>query len=117
MNTPFLRRIVPCLAIVASVAGMSLPASAETTASQFLMNQWIRQSEDGSVGGKLVLPQRDGATLAVDSATVGLLSEQSDMTTSRTNEDGTFRFEGVEPGVYTLISRGAEDVCSVVALH
>lgn len=81
------------------------------------MNQWIRQSDDGAVAGKLVLPQADGVTTVVDAATVGLVSSNGEMVTIRTDADGGFRFEDITPGVYTLISRGTNDVCSVIALH
>ena len=117
MKTLFLRQIVPCMAAVATVVGLALPAKAETKASALLVNQWIQQSADGAISGKLVVPQAAGTAVAASAATVGLVSEHREMKTARTDEQGGFRFEGVEPGVYTLISRGANDVCSVVALH
>ncbi len=117
MNTSFLRQIVPCVALVASVAGFSLSAQADTSPAPLLVNQWIQQSADGAISGKLVVPQAEGAAVAASAATVGLVSEQREMKTTRTDGQGRFRFEGVEPGVYTLIGRGAQNVCSVVALH
>lgn len=117
MKTFFLRRIALCVALVAAVAGPSQSVQAESDAPAPIVNQWIQQASDGSVSGKLVVPQVAGAAEAASEATVGLVGEQREMKTTRTDEQGGFRFEGVEPGVYTLIGRGANNVCSVVALH
>lgn len=117
MNRSILRQIVPCMALVAAVMGLSLPAQAETNSTPLLISQWIQQSADGAISGRLIVPQAAGAAEAVSAATVGLVNAQQEMKTIRTDEQGGFRFEGVEPGVYTLISRGPQNVCSVVALH
>src|SRR5690606_37634139 len=72
---------------------------------------------DGSVIGKLVFPAAGGAVSAVSPAAVGLLGEQREIEITQTDAAGSFRFDAIEPGVYTLLSRGADDACAVIALH
>lgn len=117
MKTAILRHFVPCLAALVAVVGSVIPASAETTNSQLLVNQWIRQAEDGSIQGKIVLPQADGTSIAVSPSVVALADAKGDARTENTNENGEFTFADVEPGVYTILSRGMKDVCAIVALH
>jgi hypothetical protein len=115
MNAPFLRQLAVCLAV--TLASASLPVKAQSETSPLLINQWIRQAEDGSVGGKLLFPQTGGAVSAVSPAAIGLLSDQHAIQMTQTDDEGSFRFDAVEPGVYTLLSRGADDACAVIALH
>lgn len=117
MKTAILRHFVPCLAALVAVVGSVLPATAETANSQLLVNQWIRQAEDGSIQGKIVLPQADGTSVAVSPAVVALADSKGDARTENANENGEFTFADVEPGVYTILSRGMKDVCAIVALH
>lgn len=117
MKTALLRQILPRLVALVAVAGLVVPASAETTTSQLLVNQWIRQSEDGSIQGKIVLPQADGTAIAVSPAVVALADAMGEARTEKADENGEFTFADVEPGVYTLLTRGAKDVCAIVALH
>jgi hypothetical protein len=111
------RRAIPCLAVFMSLAGIAAPAKSEAAESQFLVNQWIRQGDDGSIQGKLVLPQADGSALAVNPSQVALMSDTNEAKTAQTDENGAFRFDDIGPGVYTLMTRGPQDVCSFVALH
>jgi len=117
MKTALLRQFLPCLVALITVAGSVVPAAAETTTSQLLVNQWIRQSEDGSIQGKVVLPQADGTVIAVSTAIVALADAKGEARTEKANENGEFTFADVEPGVYTVLTRGAKDVCAIVALH
>jgi hypothetical protein len=117
MKTANLRHFLPCLAALVVVAGAVFPASAETSLSQLLVNQWIRQAEDGSIKGKIVLPQSDGTAVAVTPATVALVDAKGDARTVSGTEDGEFSIADVEPGVYTILARGSDDVCAIVALH
>jgi hypothetical protein len=117
MKTRNLRHFLPCLAALIAVAGWFNPASAETATSQLLVNQWIRQAEDGSIQGKIVLPQDDGTFVAVSPAVVALADAKGDARTENANENGEFTFADVEPGVYTILTRGTKDICAIVALH
>lgn len=117
MTTSLLRHFLPCLVALIAVAGSVRTASAETSTSQLLVNQWIRQSEDGSIQGKIVLPQADGTFAAVSSAVVALADAKGEARTENANEGGEVTFADVEPGVYTILARGAKDVCAIVALH
>lgn len=117
MKTANLRHVLPCLAALVMVAGAVIPASAENVTSQLLVNQWIRQAEDGSIQGKIVLPQVDGTVLAVSPAVVSLADAKGDARTENTTDSGEFKFADVEPGVYTILTRGEDDICAIVALH
>ena len=117
MKIALLRQILACLVALVAVAGSVVPTSAETTTSQLLVNQWIRQSHDGSIKGKIVLPQADGTALAVTPAIVALADARGEARTEKADENGEFKFADVEPGVYTVLARGAKDVCAIVALH
>jgi len=117
MKSALLRQILPCLVALVAVAGSVVPAVAETTTSQLLVNQWIRQSEDGSIQGKIVLPQADGTAFAVSPAIVALADASGEARTEKADQNGEFTFANVEPGVYTVLTRGAKDVCAIVALH
>ncbi|HBJ37056.1 MAG TPA: hypothetical protein DDZ51_20325 [Planctomycetaceae bacterium] len=117
MKTAYLRHFLPCLAALVAVVGTVRPAPAENSTAQLLINQWIRQAEDGSIRGKIVLPQKDGTVVAVTTAVVGLADTKGASRTEKVDENGEFTFTDVEPGVYTLVTRGAKDVCAIVALH
>lgn len=117
MKTALLRQFLPCLVALVAVAGSVVPASAETATSQLLVNQWIRQAEDGSIQGKIVLRQSDGTALAVSPAVVALADAKGEARSEKADKNGEFKFADVEPGVYTVLTRGAKDVCAIVALH
>jgi hypothetical protein len=117
MKTANLRHLLPCVAALVAVVAAVFPANAENATSQLLVNQWIRQAEDGSIQGKIVLPQVDGTVLAVSPAVVALADATGNARTENANENGEFTFADVEPGVYTILTRGDDEVCAIVALH
>lgn len=117
MKPQTFRRFFLHLAAFLAVVSVVHPASAENSSAQLLVNQWIRQAEDGSIQGKIVLPQEDGSAIAVSPAVVALADSQGDALVEKVNENGEFKFADVEPGVYTVLTRGAKDVCAIVAVH
>jgi len=46
-----------------------------------------------------------------------LADAKGDARTENANENGEFTFADVEPGVYTILTRGTKDICAIVALH
>jgi len=117
MKNLFLRQFLPCFTAFLTVVSIAAPAFSETNSAQLLVNQWIRQSEDGSIAGKVVLPQTDGVAVAVSPALIALADSSGDVRNTETDENGAFTFGDVTPGVYTVLTRGAKDVCAIVALH
>jgi len=117
MKTALLRQFLPHF--TALIAALSLGSSAfgEAANSQLLLNQWIRQSEDGSIQGRIIVPEAGGTALAVSPAAVALANESGIVSETKTGEDGTFEFDDVAPGVYTVITRGTNDIGAIVALH
>jgi len=117
MKNLLFRQFLPCFTAFLTVVSVAAPAFSETTSAQLLVNQWIRQSEDGSIAGKVVLPQTEGVAVAVSPALVALADSSGEVRNTETDKDGAFTFGDVKPGVYTVLTRGAKDVCAIVALH
>lgn len=117
MKTALLRHFLPHFAALMTALSVGSSAFGEAANSQLLLNQWIRQSEDGSIQGQIIVPETGGSALAVSPAAVALASESGIVSETTTGEDGSFEFADVAPGVYTIISRGAKDFGAIVALH
>jgi hypothetical protein len=117
MKTALLRQFLPLSAALMAALSLSSSAFGEAANSQLLLNQWIRQSEDGSIQGQIIVPEAGGAALAVSPAAVALANDSGIVSETMTDEDGSFEFADVAPGVYTIISRGAKDLGAIVALH
>lgn len=117
MNTSLISKVLPALAAAVAVAGLAGLAQAQSTSSPLLVNQWLRQAEDGSIQGRVLLPQASGGAVAVSNAAVALTSADGPVLNAQTDQNGVFTFPEVDSGRYTLLARDAEDVCAIVALN
>ncbi len=80
------------------------------------MNQWVQVTENGSLAGRVFLPQGGGQTDPLSDVAVAILARDGKILRAKTNEDGEFQIADVQPGVYALTARG-KNVFACCAMH
>ncbi len=111
-------KLLGCSCLSLALTAMSFGAvRGESVMSQLSVNQWIQPTAEGAVEGKLRLPKAGDSAVAVADARIVLIDSEGEVTATRTDESGDFRFADVAPGVYTLAARGKADVAAILALH
>ena len=78
------------------------------------MNQWVQLSSDGMLDGQILLPTSSNASLK--DVTVAMMSRNGEVFRSKTNAEGEFSIQGIEPGVYALTARG-DNTFACCAMH
>lgn len=84
--------------------------------SHLVANQWVRHEPGKPLAGSVVIPQANGVSKKIEVASVALVGEDGAVRRVETNDQGTFAFDNVSPGIYALTAR-AKGVFSIVALH
>lgn len=79
-------------------------------------SQWVRATADGSLQGRVIIPKPDGQVEALADVRVSLISQQGDIRSSRTDTEGRFLMQGIQPGVYSLTARG-KNLVACCAMH
>jgi hypothetical protein len=97
-----------------SFADETIPAVATKSASylnELFCKQWVRLSVDGSVSGNLV-QLSDGDKVAVAGLPVALVRDGIVAHRTIADDNGGFRFDGVETGSYSLVTRTNESIAA-----
>jgi len=112
------RSLFALMATFVGILGFSASHAADPAKQPSLVvNQWIRQDTTSKAWtGRIVVPQADGAGKRVDKANVALVDANGKVLRTKTNAEGIFTFQNINPGIYSLTARG-QGVFSVVALH
>ncbi len=74
--------------------------------SKFIRSHWIRLTPDGSLTGQISLLDSEGRLDGVDKLDVTIFRKGEKMAEARTDEEGKFVIEDLDPGVYALIAKG-----------
>ena len=83
---------------------LSTPAAAQTGIGNELNHyQWVHRSADGSISGTIGAPAGD-SQIRQSGVDVSLLSGGKRVVSARSAEDGSFKFNNVAPGVYSLVA-------------
>jgi len=112
------RILFALIATFVGVLGFSASHAADpATQPSLVVNQWVRQDATfKALTGRIVVPQASGAGKQVAKANVALVDANGKVRRAKTNASGTFTFQNVNPGIYSLTARG-QGVFSIVALH
>jgi len=109
----FLAAVAATIGVLGSAVAFAASPDDQPT---LFVNQWVQQSESQTLTGKIVVPQANGVSVQVKLAHVALVGENGVIRQSKTSPSGSFTFDDVTPGIYSLTARG-KDSFSVVALH
>jgi hypothetical protein len=100
---------------VGAYADEAIPAVKASAASpllnQLFSKQWVRLSEDNSIRGSLVQLAEGGKT-AIAGLPVSLVRDGQVAHRVEADETGSFRFDGVEAGSYSLVTRTNESIAA-----
>jgi uncharacterized membrane protein YgcG len=110
-----MKRLLANLSLLAVGLVLSPVVLAQSTIVNHLtMNQWVQLSSDGMLEGQILLPTSSDASLK--DVSVAMMSRDGEVFRSKTNSEGEFSIEGIEPGVYALTARG-NNTFACCAMH
>lgn len=78
--------------------------------------QWVQLSDDGNLTGRTFKSVANGESVGMEDVSVKLEASDGTVKTSTTDSEGNFLFEGVEPGIYSIVAQG-ESVYACIAMH
>jgi uncharacterized membrane protein YgcG len=93
--------------------------SAKDADFSLTINQWVQPGPDRVLTGRIVVPSEIGSTVAVQGAEVVMVrcsNGESLQAEAKTNANGEFLIQGVQPGIYSLTAH-ADQVLAVCAVH
>ena len=92
-------------------------ANADVVEGQHLtVHQWVQLSEDGTLSGRTFVSAAKGNAVGVDAVSVKIETVDGEVITAKTDADGRFAFEDVEPGIYSFVAQG-DGVYACCAMH
>lgn len=80
------------------------------------MNQWVHLAPDGSLNGRVLLANAKGQSSIIGTANLVLRDRDGSTHQGQTDGEGRFQFNGLKPGIYSLIASGKNCFASI-ALH
>ncbi|NND96032.1 MAG: carboxypeptidase regulatory-like domain-containing protein [Pirellulaceae bacterium] len=112
-----MKRLLALISIV-TLSVLSAQSVTAQTVNTLTANQWVQPANDGVLQGRIVIPATNGATTAVEGASVAMMSKDGQVHRSiaKTNSQGEFTIKDVQPGVYALTAR-ADFVFAACAMH
>ncbi len=104
------------LALASGSSAVLLAVEKPTANNHLTMNQWVHLTADGSLNGRVLFASAEGQASTLSGINVSLRDRDGTTFTAQTDERGKFKINGIQPGIYALIARGANAFASA-ALH
>ena len=102
--------------VICAVSANGETTNTTETLNHLTMNQWVQVAENGSLTGRVFLPQAGGQSEVLADVSVAILARDGEVLRAKTNSGGEFQIADVRPGVYALTARG-KNAFACCAMH
>lgn len=111
-----MNRLLAVTAIILACVCVSSSANAQSPSNQLTMNQWVHLAEDGALTGRILLANASGQASVQSAMTVLVRDDAGNTHQRQTDSEGQFSFDGLKPGIYSLVAKG-QGAFATAALH